>query len=63
MITKHIKRLQYINGTWVIELWNSQIIYGKGNLAASLDTAREFVWPQPELSVIIDLTQPLLKAG
>jgi hypothetical protein len=63
MITKHIKRLQYINGTWVIELWNSQIIYGNGNLAASLDIVRENVWPQPELSVIVDLTKPLLKAG
>jgi hypothetical protein len=60
---KHIKRLQFLNGVWVIELWNGQLIYGNGNLAASLEKVYESVWPQPELSVTINLNEPLLKVG
>lgn len=52
---KHIKSLKLINGTWVIELWNTQIISGTNNLAESIMRVNEFVWPQPELSVTIDL--------
>jgi hypothetical protein len=63
MISAHIKKLTFIDGTWVIELKNSQIIKGTGNLAESFNLVSGYVWPQPELSVTIDLNEPLLKIG
>lgn len=64
MITKHILKLTLVNGTWVIELRNSQIISGTKNLAESINMAGQFCWPQPELSCTLDLSKTeLLKAA
>lgn len=64
MITIHIKRLELINGTWVIELKNSQIIKGTMNLAESIEMCGQYCWPQPELSCTLDLSKTeLLKAA
>jgi hypothetical protein len=51
MISAHIKKLTFIDGTWVIELKNSQIIKGTGNLAESFNIVGKYVQPMPELSV------------
>jgi len=59
---KHIKRLQHLNNTWVLELWNGQVISDK-NLARAIEILNENVWPQPELSVTIDLSQTNLYKG
>jgi hypothetical protein len=64
MLTKHIKQLKIVNGTWVIELWNTQIIYGNNNLAESILKIAEYTYPMPELSCTMDLTKTeLLKAA
>ena len=64
MNTYHIKKLSLVNGTWVIELKNSQIIKGTMNLAESIEKAGEYVWPMPEMSCTMDLTKTeLLKAA
>lgn len=57
---KHIKRLDYINGTWVIELWNTQII-SNINLAAAIEEINAVVWPQPELSVTMKIEELALE--
>lgn len=49
MNTIHIKKLQYLNGTWVIELWNSQIINNK-NLALAIEAIGENTYPQPAMA-------------
>jgi hypothetical protein len=64
MNTYHIKKLSLVNGTWVMELRNSQIIYGNNNLAESILKIAEYTYPMPELSCTMDLTKTeLLKAA
>ncbi len=49
MNTYHIKTLKLVNGTWVMELRNSQIIQGTKNLAESIESLslHGHVWPMP----------------
>ena len=62
MNTKHIKRLELINSTWVIELWNSQIITNK-NLALAIESIGELTYPQPMMALGHGTLAPELEAA
>ena len=62
MNAKHIKRLERINGTWVIELWNTQIITNI-NLALAIEAIGELTYPQPIMAIGRGILAPELEAA
>lgn len=63
MVTSYIKKIELVNGTWVIKLRNSQIIKGNENLAESIDKAGGYMWPKPRLSIVVETLAPELEAA
>lgn len=60
MNTRHIKDIVRISQGWVITLHSGAMIQCGPNLAEAIDKLDSYIWPQPELSVTMDLSKTQL---
>lgn len=61
MRTNHIEDIIRTNSGWSITLKSGQIIQCGLNLAEAIEKLD--VYPQPELSLTVDLNEPLLRSA